>query len=76
MSLKNGLCEAEKEIQRMSERLDGSGVMSNNSPIRSSVTVDAPDQPQFPGEYAYDDIFFVPNADYIPGATKWVNFYV
>ncbi|KAK6922753.1 Homeobox domain [Dillenia turbinata] len=72
IKLKEQLSEAEKEIQRLSERSDG---VLTNSPS-SSFSMDAID-PQFFGELGvdgFDNVFYVPQSNYFPGM-EWVNLY-
>ncbi|KAK6924317.1 Homeobox domain [Dillenia turbinata] len=72
IKLKEQLSEAEKEIQRLSERSDG---VSTNSPC-SSFSMDAID-PRFFGEFGvdgFDNVFYVPQSNHVPGM-EWVNLY-
>ncbi|CAH2076377.1 unnamed protein product [Thlaspi arvense] len=77
--LKEQLYDAEREIQRLAERVEGG---SSNSPISSSVSVEANQTPFF-GDYNvgddcddYDNMFYpVPENSYIDGA-EWMNLYV
>ncbi|KAH0971285.1 hypothetical protein GBA52_023441 [Prunus armeniaca] len=74
LKLKEQLSEAEKEIQRLSERVDHGG--SSNSPS-SSLSMDAIDPP-FLGEFGveeYDDVFYMPQNNYIHGM-EWMNLYM
>ncbi|KAJ6367036.1 hypothetical protein OIU77_003422 [Salix suchowensis] len=73
LKLKEQLCEAEKEIQRLSDRADG---VSTNSPSSSlSMAMDPP----FLGEFAmegYEDAFYMPpENNYVPGM-EWINLYM
>lgn len=73
LKLKEQLSEAEKEIQRLSDRIDG---VSTNSPSSSlSMAMDPP----FLGEFAmegYEDAFYMPpENNYIPGM-EWINLYM
>ncbi|EOX91160.1 hypothetical protein QUC31_002980 [Theobroma cacao] len=71
LKLKGQLCEAEKEIQRLAERVDG---VSSNSPS-SSLSMEAMDPP-FLGEFGvegYDDVFYMPENSYIHGMEYWMN---
>lgn len=72
--LKDQLSEAEKEIQRLLQRVDHGG--SSNSPS-SSLSMEAIDPP-FLGEFGveeYDDVFYMPHNNYIPGM-EWMNLYM
>ncbi|KAM1156431.1 hypothetical protein FF1_027159 [Malus domestica] len=72
--LKDQLSEAEMEIQRLSERVDHGG--PSNSPS-SSFSMEAIDPP-FLGEFGveeYDDVFYMPQNNYIPGM-EWMNLYM
>lgn len=72
--LKEQISEAEKEIRRLSERVDHGG--SSNSPS-SSLSMDAIDPP-FLGEFGveeYDDVFYMPQNNYIHGM-EWMNLYM
>ncbi|XP_068344861.1 homeobox-leucine zipper protein ATHB-40-like [Pyrus communis] len=72
--LKDQLQEAEKEIQRLSERVYHGG--PSNSPS-SSLSMEAIDPP-FLGEFRveeYDDVFYTPHNNYIPGM-EWMNLYM
>ncbi|XP_012488188.1 homeobox-leucine zipper protein ATHB-40 [Gossypium raimondii] len=73
--LKEKLCEAKKEIQRLGERVDRG---SSNSPS-SSLTMEAMDTP-FLGEFGlegYDNVFYIAENSYnnIPGM-EWMNMYM
>ncbi|XP_022752124.1 homeobox-leucine zipper protein ATHB-40-like [Durio zibethinus] len=73
LKLKEQLCEAEKEIQRLGERVDG---VSINSPS-SSLSMEAIDPP-FLGEFGvgYDqDVFYIGENSYIHGM-EWMNLYM
>ncbi|KAJ9170830.1 hypothetical protein P3X46_018904 [Hevea brasiliensis] len=73
LKLKEQLSEAEKEIQRLTERVDG--VSSNSS--SSTLSMEAMDTP-FLGEFGmegYGDIFYMPETNYIHGM-EWFNLYV
>lgn len=72
--LKEQLSEAEKEIQRLSERVEGGG--SSNSPS-SSLSMDANIDPPFFGEFGveYDGVFYAPHNNYINGM-EWMNLYM
>ncbi|XWS42022.1 hypothetical protein CRYUN_Cryun17cG0133000 [Craigia yunnanensis] len=72
-SLKVQLREAEKEIQRVAERVDG---VSSNSPS-SSLSMEAMDPP-FLGEFGvdgYEDVFYIGENNYIHGM-EWMNLYM
>nr|XP_008338720.2 homeobox-leucine zipper protein ATHB-40-like [Malus domestica] len=72
--LKDQLSEAEMEIQRLLERVDHGG--PSNSPS-SSFSMEAIDPP-FLGEFGveeYDDVFYMPQNNYIPGM-EWMNLYM
>ncbi|XP_021274505.1 homeobox-leucine zipper protein ATHB-40 [Herrania umbratica] len=71
LKLKEQLCEAEKEIQRLTDRVDG---VSSNSPS-SSMSMEAMDPP-FLGEFGvegYEDVFCIPENSYIHGMEYWMN---
>ncbi|GMI86415.1 homeobox protein 21, homeobox-2 [Hibiscus trionum] len=77
LKLKEQLREAEKEIQGMTERIDG---VSSNSPSSSSVlSMEAMDPPPFLGEFGvqgYDqDVFYIGQNSYIQGL-EWMNLYM
>ncbi|EEF37231.1 homeobox-leucine zipper protein ATHB-40 [Ricinus communis] len=72
LKLNEQLCEANKEIQRLADRVDG--VSSNNS---SSMSMEALDPP-FLGEFGmegYGDIFHIPENNYIHGM-EWMNLFM
>ncbi|CAH8274101.1 unnamed protein product [Arabidopsis lyrata] len=79
IQLKEQLYDAEREIQRLAERVE---VGSSNSPISSSVSVEANEAPFF-GDYKvgddgddYDNLFYpVPENSYIDEA-EWMNLYI
>ncbi|KAK9284433.1 hypothetical protein L1049_023606 [Liquidambar formosana] len=73
LKLKDQLTEAENEIHRLSERVDG---VSSNSPT-SSLSMEAMDPP-FLGGFGmegFDNVFYVPESSSIPGM-EWVNLYM
>ncbi|KAK4416528.1 Homeobox-leucine zipper protein ATHB-40 [Sesamum alatum] len=73
LKLKEQLQEAEKEIQRLSEKWDG---VSSNSPS-SSFSMEAMDPP-FLGEFGMEglgNVFYVPEDNYVQGLAEWNNFY-
>ncbi|KAJ9177148.1 hypothetical protein P3X46_012394 [Hevea brasiliensis] len=73
LKLKEKLSEAEKEIQRLTERVDG--VSSNScSPTLSMEAMDAPFLGEF-GMEGYGDIFYMPETNYIHGM-EWFNQYM
>ncbi|CAL9228270.1 unnamed protein product [Arabidopsis halleri] len=79
IQLKEQLYDAEREIQRLAERVEGG---SSNSPISSSVSVEANEAPFF-GDYKvgddgddYDNFFYpVPENSYIDEA-EWMSLYI
>ncbi|CAN7108314.1 unnamed protein product [Brassica rapa subsp. narinosa] len=79
LQLKEQLYDAEREIQRLAERIEGG---SSNSPVSSSVSVEANETPFF-GDYKvgddgddYNNLFYpVPENIYIDGA-EWMNLYI
>ncbi|OAO98370.1 HB40 [Arabidopsis thaliana] len=79
IQLKEQLYDAEREIQRLAERVEGG---SSNSPISSSVSVEANETPFF-GDYKvgddgddYDHLFYpVPENSYIDEA-EWMSLYI
>ncbi|XP_022741552.1 homeobox-leucine zipper protein ATHB-40-like isoform X2 [Durio zibethinus] len=75
LKLKEQLCEATKEIQRLGERVDG---VSSNSPSSSVLSMEAMDPP-FLGEFGvegYDqDVFYIGENSYIHGM-EWMNLYI
>ncbi|CAE6155546.1 unnamed protein product [Arabidopsis arenosa] len=79
IQLKEQLYDAEREIQRLAERVEGG---SSNSPISSSVSVEANEAPFF-GDYKvgddgddYDNLFYpVPDNSYIDEA-EWMSLYI
>ncbi|GMI68130.1 homeobox protein 21, homeobox-2 [Hibiscus trionum] len=77
LKLKDQLREAEKEIQGLTERVDG---VSSNSPCSSSVlSMEAMDPPPFLREFGvqgYDqDVFYIGQDNYIHGL-EWMNLYM
>ncbi|KAE8665927.1 Homeobox-leucine zipper protein ATHB-21 [Hibiscus syriacus] len=72
IKLKEKLCEAEKEIQRLRERVDGG---ASNSPI-SSLTMEAMDT-HLLGEFGgYEEAFYMADNSYnIPGM-EWMNLFM
>ncbi|XWS45377.1 hypothetical protein CRYUN_Cryun15aG0131700 [Craigia yunnanensis] len=73
LKLKEQLCEAEKEIQRLAERVDG---VSSNSPS-SSLSMEAMDTP-FLGEFGvegYENVFYIGENSYTHGM-EWMNLYM
>ncbi|KAK8716732.1 hypothetical protein V6N13_044034 [Hibiscus sabdariffa] len=77
LKLKDQLREAEKEIQGLTERVDG---VSSNSPCSSSVlSMEAMDPPPFLGEFGvqgYDqDDFYIGQNSYIHGL-DWMNLFM
>ncbi|XVF61999.1 hypothetical protein PTKIN_Ptkin08bG0181200 [Pterospermum kingtungense] len=76
LKLKEQLHEAEKEIQRLTERVDG---VSSNSTSSSSLTMEAIDPPLL-GEFGvegYDqDVLYIGENSYIQGMDYWVNLYM
>ncbi|GLT39079.1 hypothetical protein SLA2020_132870 [Shorea laevis] len=74
MKLKEQLCEAKKEIQRLAERVEG---VSSNSTPSSSLSVDAVDPP-FLGEFEveeYENVLYMPEPGYVNGL-DWINLYM
>ncbi|KAL0739531.1 hypothetical protein Bca4012_015741 [Brassica carinata] len=79
LQLKEQLYDAEREIQRLAERVERG---SSNSPISSSVSVEANETPFF-GDYNvgddgddYDNLFYpVPENIYIDGV-EWASLYI
>ncbi|GMI67276.1 homeobox protein 40 [Hibiscus trionum] len=72
MKLKEKLREAENEIQRLGERVDGG---ASNSPI-SSLTMEAMDT-AFLGEFGgYEDVFCIPENGYNIHGMEWVNLFM
>ncbi|KAG2243985.1 hypothetical protein Bca4012_022338 [Brassica carinata] len=79
LQLKEQLYDAEREIQRLAERVEGG---SSNSPVSSSVSVEANETPFF-GDYKvgddgddYNNLFYpVPENIYMDGA-EWMNLYI
>ncbi|VVA99506.1 unnamed protein product [Arabis nemorensis] len=74
LNLKEQLYEAEREIQRLAQRVEGA---SSNSPISSSVSVEANHTTPFFGDYqigqdgdCYENLFYSP--DYI-GGLEWMD---
>ncbi|XVE82667.1 hypothetical protein DITRI_Ditri16bG0024300 [Diplodiscus trichospermus] len=73
LKLKEQLYEADKEIQRLTERVDG---VSINSPS-SSLSMEALDPP-FLGEFGvegYEDVLYLGENSYIHGM-EWINLYM
>ncbi|CAN8328134.1 unnamed protein product [Cochlearia groenlandica] len=70
LQLKEQLYDAEREIQRLAERVE---VGSSNSPISSSISVEANENMAFFGDYQvgddhYDNLFYpVPENTYMDG---------
>lgn len=78
LQLKEQLYDAEREIQRLAERVERG---ASNSPISSSVSVEANETPFF-GDYNVGDdgddynLFYpVPENTYIDGV-EWANIYI
>ncbi|KAK8693082.1 hypothetical protein V6N13_070679 [Hibiscus sabdariffa] len=72
IKLKEKLCAAEKEIRRLTERVDG---LSSHSPI-SSLTMEAMNKP-FPGEFGgYEDVFLIEDNSYSTHGMEWMNLYI
>ncbi|EOA18001.1 hypothetical protein CARUB_v10006436mg [Capsella rubella] len=80
IKLKEQLYDAEREIQKLAERAEGG---SSNSPISSSVSIEANETPFF-GDYTvgddghddYDNMFYpLPENSYIDGA-EWMSQYI
>ncbi|XP_062102353.1 homeobox-leucine zipper protein ATHB-40 [Humulus lupulus] len=76
LKLKEQMSDAEKKIQRLTERVD---CVSSNSPS-SSLSMEAAMDPPFLGEFGvveeYDDVFYVPDNSYINHGMEWMNLYV
>ncbi|XP_065875473.1 homeobox-leucine zipper protein ATHB-40 [Euphorbia lathyris] len=70
MKLKEQLSESRKDIERLREKVDGN---SSNSPISSTISMEAMDSPFLFGmEGGYGDIFYIPeNNNYIQGM-EWM----
>ncbi|PSS30806.1 Homeobox-leucine zipper protein like [Actinidia chinensis var. chinensis] len=74
LKLKEQLSDADKEIQKMLERCDG---ISSNSPS-SSFSMEAMGPP-FVGEFGmegFENIFNVPENNYINNGMDWVDLYM
>ncbi|XVF17854.1 hypothetical protein REPUB_Repub10bG0160800 [Reevesia pubescens] len=76
LKLKEQLCQAEKEIQRVGERVDR---VSSNSPSSSVLSMETKDPP-FLGEFGsvegYDeDVFYIGENSYMNGI-EWMNLYI
>ncbi|KAG8373711.1 hypothetical protein BUALT_Bualt11G0053100 [Buddleja alternifolia] len=74
LKLKEQLHEAEKEIQKLSERLDG---FSSNSP-RSSFSLE-PMEPLFLGEFGMDgleNVLYVQDQNNYVNGLEWDNLYI
>ncbi|XWS29320.1 hypothetical protein CRYUN_Cryun24cG0019000 [Craigia yunnanensis] len=74
LKLKEQLCEAEKDIQRVTERVDG---VSSNSPS-SSLSMEAMDPPPLLGEFGvegYEDVLYIGENSYVHGL-EWMNLYM
>ena len=77
LQLKEQLFDAEREIQRLAERVEGG---SSNSPVSSSVSVEH-NETSFFGDYKveedgddYDNMVYpVPENSYIDGE-EWMNY--
>ncbi|XP_010526748.1 PREDICTED: homeobox-leucine zipper protein ATHB-40-like [Tarenaya hassleriana] len=75
LQLKEQLSEAEREIQRLAERVEG---VSSNSPTTSSVSVEANDTPflgDFEMDNTYNDLIYSPQNGYIDGM-EWMTMYM
>ncbi|XWS33730.1 hypothetical protein CRYUN_Cryun22dG0108600 [Craigia yunnanensis] len=73
LKLKKQLCEAEKEIQRPAERVDG--VSSNSSSSSQSMEIM---NPPFLGEFGvegYEDVFYIGENSFIHGV-EWMNLFM
>ncbi|KAK3413966.1 hypothetical protein EUGRSUZ_I02464 [Eucalyptus grandis] len=73
LKLKDQLIESEKEIQRLLERADGPAA-SSNSPS-SSMSMDASMDRRFPGEFAYEDVFYMQENVYNVYGMDWMNLF-
>ncbi|KAJ4873811.1 Homeobox-leucine zipper protein ATHB-40 [Raphanus sativus] len=78
LKLKEHLYDAEREIQRLAERVEG---CSSNSPVSSSVSIQHNETPFF-GDYEveedgddYDNMVYpVPENTYIDHGEEWMNY--
>ncbi|KAI3437435.1 Homeobox domain-containing protein, partial [Psidium guajava] len=73
LKLKERLIESEKEIHRLLERADGPA--SSNSPSSTSMSVDASMDGRFTGEFAYEDVFYMPESGYNVYGMDWMNIF-
>ncbi|KAI4386744.1 hypothetical protein MLD38_004651 [Melastoma candidum] len=76
MRLKDRLSESEEEIQRLAASLGTSAGASGDILMISFISMDFPDRMQFPGDYTFDDIPFVPDWNRAAGMGKWIDEYV
>ncbi|XVF59582.1 hypothetical protein PTKIN_Ptkin07bG0287500 [Pterospermum kingtungense] len=73
--LKERLCEADKEIQRLTERVDG---VSSNSTPSSSLSMEAAMNPPFLGEFVvegYEDVPYIGGNNSFIHGMEWMNLY-
>ena len=77
LKLKEQLSEAEKEIQRLLERVPSNSSSSSQSQSQSH-SMEAVDPPFF-GDFGVDgyddDVYYVPESHYINGM-EWINLYM
>lgn len=75
LKLKEQLSDAEKQIQRLAKRMDGVSSNSPSSSLSMEVAMDAPFLGEFGVVEEYDDVFYVPENNYINGM-EWMNLYM
>lgn len=63
--------EAEKEIQQLTERVDGISSRSSSSSVLSMEAID----PVFHGEFGYEDFFYIGENNYVLGM-EWMNLFM
>ncbi|TYH44709.1 hypothetical protein ES332_D11G213500v1 [Gossypium tomentosum] len=71
VKLKEQLSEAEKEIQQLTERVDGVSSKSTSSSVLSMEAID----PVFHGEFGYEDVFYIGENNYVLGM-EWMNLFM
>ncbi|XP_004512013.1 homeobox-leucine zipper protein ATHB-40 [Cicer arietinum] len=80
LKLREQLCEAEKEIQRLREpieRVDPSNSSSTSSHESQSMeVVDPPFLGEFGVDVYDDDVFYVPNETHYFNGMEWINLYI
>lgn len=74
LTLKEQLSDAEKEIRRLSERSDGVSSNSPTSSLSNAVDVDPPFFGEFGVVDGLDNVFYIPENNYVSGM-EWGYLY-